>query len=117
MTPNPYCALPADHGLTCLRDSLIRLRRLANDRGDQYTHIETLYQCPVCGGLYKYVYHSLYETRNFDAEAGWAVNEDHYYKVGESNGIAVRFPMGEARLYGYHDETAEQQPPPRDAND
>jgi hypothetical protein len=48
------------------------------------------------------VYHKSYETRNFDAEAGWTESGDHYFKVGErdSNGT-IMFLVKEAQSYGY----------------
>jgi hypothetical protein len=40
--------------------------------------------------------------RNFDAEEGWFIYSDHYFKVGEKNGAdRVEFPLKEARIYGY----------------
>ena len=60
-----------------------------------------IYRCKSCGGLYKYVYSAVYETRNFDSEEGWNTLVDHYYKVEEAGISGIPFSIDEARTYGY----------------
>jgi len=97
-----YCAMPAHNGLTCSWENLVLLRKLSEDESAASTNIIFLYQCKLCHGLYKYIYASRFQTRNFDAEEGWDVYDDHYYKVGERSGAgSVQFPLREARIYGY----------------
>ena len=104
MTAYIYCNVQADRGLTCASDSLVLIRRLAEDQSQERENIQLLYRCKVCRGLYKYIYTSSYQTRNFDNEEGWDIYEDHYYKVGERNAAgSLRFPVREARNYGYRD--------------
>ena len=106
MAPQAYCSMPLDEGLTCLRENLVLLRKLSEDKGPAQTNIIFLYQCRVCQGLYKYIYTSSYQSRNYNADEGWYVYTDHYFKVGERNEAgSVRFPMREARIYGYRDES------------
>lgn len=106
MASKTYCGEPANQGLTCLQKNLTLLRKLSEDQGSTYTNIIFLYQCRVCQGLYKYIYASTYQTRNFDAEEGWTIYNDYYFKVGEANGAgSVQFPLTEARIYGYTDNT------------
>lgn len=97
-----YCNVESEKGLSCAKDNLILLHRLSEDFQDNYISIERAYKCKRCDGIYKYVYHKTYEARNFDAEAGWTISGDHYYKVGEKdrNGI-IAFSVNEAQSYGY----------------
>ena len=105
MASRAYCAIKSDRGLTCSQDNIVLIRKLSEDEGPTASHIIFLYQCKVCQGLYKYIYASSYQTRNFDADEGWYVYSDHYFKVGERNGAgSVQFPLEEARIYGYQDE-------------
>jgi hypothetical protein len=105
MAPGAYCAERLDQGLTCLRENLVLLRRLSEDEGSSYTHVVRLYQCKVCQGLYKYIYATSYQPRNLDADAGWTVYSDAYFKVAERNAAGVvQFPLAEARIYGYPKE-------------
>ena len=107
MPTNTYCTGMPNQGVTCLRENLVLLRRLSEDDGPTYQNIVTLYQCQVCQGLYKCIYSSGYQTRNFDAEEGWTVYSDAYFKVGERNGAGVvQFPLQEARIYGYKEDAA-----------
>jgi len=100
-----YCNEQADQGLTCAKENLVLVRRLSEDLSPTREHIESLYQCKVCQGLYKYIYASSYQTRNLDSEEGWYVYEDYYYKVGERNAAGnLQFPLKEARIYGYQGE-------------
>ena len=103
MNSTVYCHNQMDQGLTCLRQNLVLLRRLSEDEGPTSTNIVLLYQCQECKGLYKYIYASSFQVRNFDADEGWQVYTDAYFKVGERNGAGtVMFPVEEARIYGYH---------------
>ncbi len=102
MIANSYCDNPNWQGLTCLRDNLVLLRKLSEDEAQTATNIILLYQCKVCLGLYKYIYTSSCQTRNFDADEGWQIYSDAYFKVGEKNGAgSVMFPFEEAHIYGY----------------
>lgn len=98
-----YCTRPHDRGLTCALEDLVLERRLSNDVGDTYVKRELVYRCKTCGGFYKHLYSERLETRNFDAEGGWFTSEDVYLKVGDVLTSTTRFPLNEARLYGYRD--------------
>jgi hypothetical protein len=100
-----YCNEPLNQGLTCLRDNLVLLRRLSEDEGPASTNIVLLYQCKSCKGLYKYIYSSSYQARSFDAEEGWVVYCDTYFKAGgRNNAGSLMFPLEEAHIYGFQDD-------------
>ncbi len=99
-----YCTRPSDRGLTCNQADLVLERRLSEDIGDTHVHRQRVYRCSTCGGFYKHFFDERLETRNFDAEGGWQVYADLYLKVGDEPNGTLRFPLAEARLYGFRED-------------
>ena len=99
--PFPYCDGPTRRGLTCQQTSLILVYELESVNTEDYQNREAIYQCPLCQGLYKHVESSIYQTRNFDCEAGWWNLLNHYFKVEEEYVQKIPFPFEQAYQYGY----------------